>query len=191
MIRAPAAGPVGVAIRSGVTGSTGAVTPVDFNITGNDPITGEPVPAYATVSIGASPVLLFVNKNNTDLGGFGYVDEFGTPHFTNVNRLAESKRVPEAERPLYLTAEFQHKLAPFDPRVWLPGLKSTPVRLRLIAADAVTPAACLDRLAAAAPASAQVVRYKDNQALHAENSGGRIFDWIKAQLGKITGPYVD
>ncbi len=77
-------GPVGSAIHSAV--SAAAVVPVDFNITGTDPITGQPVPAYATSSVGAAPVVVFVNKSNTAPFGFGSIDAAGKPRFQNVDR---------------------------------------------------------------------------------------------------------
>ena len=55
-------GPVGTPIKSDFSSSQ--ANPVDFNIMGNDPITGQPVPAFKTVSIGATPVVVIVNRSN-------------------------------------------------------------------------------------------------------------------------------
>src|ERR1700683_1288547 len=40
-----------------------------FNVTGTDPFTGNPVPAYTVTPVGAAPILIFVNTGNAS--GFG------------------------------------------------------------------------------------------------------------------------
>ena len=75
-------GPIGAAIHSVV--STASVTPIDFNVTRTDPIMGLPVPAYKTSSVGAAPVVVFVNKSNLAAGGLGSTGASGKPHFTNI-----------------------------------------------------------------------------------------------------------
>ena len=42
---------------------------IGFNITGTDPFTGTPIPAYAVTPVGATPELVFVNTGNAN--GFG------------------------------------------------------------------------------------------------------------------------
>ncbi|WP_180538477.1 hypothetical protein [Nevskia soli] len=54
--------PVGTPILSSYSSSN--ATPIDFNIIGNDPITGEPVPAFVTLSVGADPIVFIINKEN-------------------------------------------------------------------------------------------------------------------------------
>jgi hypothetical protein len=71
-------GPVGVPIQS--TFSTTEAVPVAFAISGDDPISGAPVPAWTTTNVGASPEILFVNTSNTGPG------DFGTSAFQNVDR---------------------------------------------------------------------------------------------------------
>jgi ABC-type phosphate transport system substrate-binding protein len=71
-------GPVGTAIKSAV--STKQFTPVDFNVTGTDPITNGAVPHYSTSSVGAAPVVVFVNTTDTAPGGLGSLA------ITNINR---------------------------------------------------------------------------------------------------------
>ncbi len=46
---------------------------VNYTIEGNDPISGQPVPAYSTINVGAYPVVVFYNKTGVgakDLGTF-------------------------------------------------------------------------------------------------------------------------
>jgi hypothetical protein len=69
--------PVGTPIVSGVTAA--AFTPVDFSISGTDPITGAPVPAYSTTNIGAAAIVVFINTTNPN--GLG-----GDPNLSNINR---------------------------------------------------------------------------------------------------------
>jgi ABC-type phosphate transport system substrate-binding protein len=67
------------------TGTTGVGTPItsyyggtfhvlDFNITGNDPISGQPVPGYTVSTVGAQPIIVAVNGPNIsaarDVNGF-------------------------------------------------------------------------------------------------------------------------
>lgn len=70
------------------TGTTGVGTPVssyyssatfhvlDFNITGNDPITSQPVPSYTVSTVGAQPIIIAVSGPNItaakDINGFTF-----------------------------------------------------------------------------------------------------------------------
>ena len=58
---------VGSAIKSAFSATT--AQPVNFNIFGTDPISGNAIPAFTTVSIGISPIVFLVNR--TDANGFG------------------------------------------------------------------------------------------------------------------------
>ena len=58
---------VGTEIKSAY--STAFAQPVDFNIVGKDPFTNDAVPASATISIGASPIIFFLNR--TSASGLG------------------------------------------------------------------------------------------------------------------------
>ena len=73
-------GPVGTPIQS--TFSSTAAVPVAFAIAGNDPITGQPVPAWTATNVGADPEVIFVNTANTGSSG----DFSNTTAFQNVNR---------------------------------------------------------------------------------------------------------
>lgn len=71
-------GPVGQAIQSAYSSKLFHV--VDFNVYGNDPITGNAIPAYTIYPVGADPELVYVN--NTNASGFG------AANVTNVSRAA-------------------------------------------------------------------------------------------------------
>jgi ABC-type phosphate transport system substrate-binding protein len=73
-------GPVGTPIQSAF--STSSATPVAFAVSGNDPISGGPIPAWTTTSVGAEPVMVFVNSTVTGAG------HFGSSQFNNIDRWA-------------------------------------------------------------------------------------------------------
>jgi ABC-type phosphate transport system substrate-binding protein len=60
-------GPVGQNIASSYSSKVFHV--IDFNVFGNDPITGTAIPAYTIYPVGADPELVIVN--NTNASGFG------------------------------------------------------------------------------------------------------------------------
>jgi hypothetical protein len=62
-------GPIGTAILSAF--STKSAQVVDFAITGADPISGQTVKTYVETNVGAEPVVVFVNTNDTDAGHLG------------------------------------------------------------------------------------------------------------------------
>jgi ABC-type phosphate transport system substrate-binding protein len=73
-------GPVGSPILSAFSGKK--ATPVAFALSGVDPISGSPIGFnYATTSVGASPVMVFVNITNNAVGHFGQ-----SGAFVNINR---------------------------------------------------------------------------------------------------------
>jgi dienelactone hydrolase len=95
--------------------------------------------------------------------------------------LAGSAIVPEEERPNYLKPEFLKQVAPLDPVQYLPALTQQ-VRIQSVMDDTVTPKVAKERINAAAPKSAQVSSYEVTKAFFSAVGGGRIFQWIKAQL---------
>jgi len=99
--------------------------------------------------------------------------------------MAKSARIPEAERPRYLTADFQKQIARLDPIVWLPKLGTRPIRIQSVMDDLATPEICKKKIEAAAPrGSAQIVRWDDSETQF-ETLNGRnrnMFEWIKQQL---------
>jgi len=74
-------GPVGTPIQS--TFSSKSATPVAFALSGTDPISGKHAKSWTTLSVGAEPVLIFVNTTQTS-GGNG--DFSNANAFQNVNR---------------------------------------------------------------------------------------------------------
>jgi ABC-type phosphate transport system substrate-binding protein len=55
--------------------SSATATPVEFNISGTDPFTGQPVPNFTTIPVGASPVVFIQNRTNpSGLGDGAYTD---------------------------------------------------------------------------------------------------------------------
>lgn len=60
-------GPVGTAVQSSF--STSQFHVLDFNVTGNDPITSNAVPAYTVSTVGAQPIVVVVGPNDTTGNG--------------------------------------------------------------------------------------------------------------------------
>jgi hypothetical protein len=96
--------------------------------------------------------------------------------------MAKSELIPDEERPNYLKPEFLKKAAVLDPVQWLPQLKSQRIRIQQVMDDSVTPKAAKERIEAAAPRTAQVVRYESTREFFGAVSGGRVFQWAKEQL---------
>ncbi len=96
--------------------------------------------------------------------------------------VAESKRIPEKERPNFLKPEWLDAAAPLDPVKWLPGLKTPKIRIQCVKNIAVTPADVQQKTEAAAPASAKIVRYDSLAEFQTAVAGGTGFDWIKETL---------
>jgi hypothetical protein len=69
----------GAQIKSAI--SSTQAQPVAFNIFGTDPITGQAIPAWATVPVGVSPVIFITNRSNTN--GLGQVVS-GVPTFSGM-----------------------------------------------------------------------------------------------------------
>jgi len=57
--------------------SSSYAQPVNFNITGKDPITSQTIKAYSTTDVGASPVVYIVNRTNTSGLGYGLTESGG------------------------------------------------------------------------------------------------------------------
>ena len=109
--------PIGVPILSAF--STKSVLPVQFAITGTDPISGQPARAnYITTSIGAAPVLVFVNKTNTLSG------HLGSSVFTNVNRFVLADLLNGRQAGYYLLTRTRDRAPTL-------GLPAVPIHVRL------------------------------------------------------------
>jgi hypothetical protein len=76
-------GEIGAAILSAF--STSSNTPVNFAVKGKDPISGLAINPWVATNIGAVPVIIVVNNEDTAGGGFGSVNTSNQPIFTNVN----------------------------------------------------------------------------------------------------------
>ena len=98
--------------------------------------------------------------------------------------MAKSEVIPDEERPEYINPEFEKKVAAFDPITLLPKLKGVRVRLLQIDEDFdSTPEEAKKLIEASLPATGEAHRYESNAEFYgAVASGGRAFDWIKAQL---------
>jgi hypothetical protein len=51
--------------------STAVAFPVNYNITGTDPISGQPIPGFVTQGIGADPIIIVASRNNVTACGLG------------------------------------------------------------------------------------------------------------------------
>jgi len=104
--------------------------------------------------------------------------------------MPKSALIPEEERARYVTPEFLKKIAPLDPAILLPQLKSQQVRLQHVMDDDVTPKEAKAKIESAAGSSTQLVRYEDTRQLFMATSGGRLFEWLKVHLGSGGAPAV-
>ena len=96
--------------------------------------------------------------------------------------LVKSNLIPDDERPRYLKAQFLKSVAPLDPVRWLPRLKSRAVRMQYVEGTLGIPAECMKRMEAAAPKTVEVDDYGDERAFYKAAAGGRVFEWIKANV---------
>ncbi len=81
----------------------------------------------------------------------------------------------------YVKPEFLKSVAMLDPVKWLPQL-TVPIRIQQVHEDLAVPDKCKDAIKAAAPKQAEVDRYQGLEDLTRNESGGRLFDWVKAIL---------
>jgi acetyl esterase/lipase len=96
--------------------------------------------------------------------------------------LKSSLVVPDNERPKYVTQEFLKSVAPLDPLAYLHSLKTPNFRFQLMATDITTPKSAKERLAAAVPEQAQVVKYAGPEELMKAWKISGLSGWIKQQL---------
>lgn len=96
--------------------------------------------------------------------------------------MEKSFLIPGVERPNYVTADFLKTVAPFDPLVWLPKLKTQRIRVQVLADDRSTPPEAQKKIEAVVPATAQLIKFETGRDFYSAVSGGRVFQWIKAQL---------
>jgi hypothetical protein len=97
--------------------------------------------------------------------------------------LAQSKAVPDDERATYLKPEFQKSVAPLDPVLWLPKVKSESVRVENVDTYRMVPQICERKIEEAAPKKAQIDDFGDSRAMLLRmSSEGELFGWLKTQL---------
>jgi len=98
--------------------------------------------------------------------------------------MEKSEVIPDEERAGYVKPDFLKKVADFDPVVLLPKVKAAHIRLIQLNEDSdSTPEEAKKRIEAALSASGEAHRYESNAEYYgAVASGGRVFDWVKAQL---------
>ena len=96
--------------------------------------------------------------------------------------LATSPVVPEAERAKYVTPEFLKSAATFDPVAYLSSLKTPSVRLQQTLSDPATPQKAKERIAAAVPQQAQVVKYTSPEDLLKAWKVSGLSGWLKQQM---------
>ena len=96
--------------------------------------------------------------------------------------LSESVIVPREERPKYASKPFLDSVAPLDPVLYLPSLKTPNVRLQLVLNGQITPPVARERIAAAAPSRATVMKYQNTEDLYKAWQITGLSGWIKQQL---------
>jgi hypothetical protein len=97
--------------------------------------------------------------------------------------LKGSKQIPEEERAAYLKPEFLQQVSGLDPVVYLPQLKGRAIRIQQVLSGTITPAAARDKIAKAAPASDEVMRYADVTTEAKALGADGIVKWLGEELG--------
>jgi len=90
--------------------------------------------------------------------------------------------VPLEERPTYLKPGFLAGLAPLDPLRTFPTVKAKSILLQYLVKDLVTPTICEEQIEKAAPERVQIDQFGDGRAYASELGGGKLFEWIKAEV---------
>jgi hypothetical protein len=102
--------------------------------------------------------------------------------------LAKSSIIPNNERATYLTPEFLAKVAPLDPMVWLPRIKTAQVRIQNVRNSPIVPDDVQKKIESAAPPYAVVDQFENGRAFVPVSAGGKVFDWIRDQLQLVPVP---
>lgn len=101
--------------------------------------------------------------------------------------VASAQDIPPAERAEYLKPEYLKALEPLEPLRVLPKLTTQKIRIQF-EGDSGEPKTVVEKIAASAPASTQIVRFPDTRSMYSTNSGGRLFEWMATQLGAHPAP---
>jgi len=96
--------------------------------------------------------------------------------------VSKSALLSPAERPKYERKEFLSSIASLDPVTYLPTLKTPNFRLQLVLNGQITPPAARERIAAAAPVRATVVKHRSPEDLYKAWETAGLSGWIKQQL---------
>ena len=96
--------------------------------------------------------------------------------------LASSPIVPDTERAKYIAPEFLKSVAPLDPLTYLPSLKTPSFRLQQMVHDPATPEIAKQRIAAAVPDQAYIVKYQSPEDLLKAWQTSGLSGWIKQQI---------
>jgi hypothetical protein len=100
--------------------------------------------------------------------------------------LRESPRVPEIERPDYLTPEFLKKVATLDPLDWLPKIQAKKFRMQDEGFEPITPKVSKEKLRATVPAGSVVVVYNTMDEFNAARNHNKVMDWMHTQLEALS-----
>ena len=100
---------------------------------------------------------------------------------------ANTQGIRPSDRPDFLKPEYLKVLEPLEPLRVLPQLTTQQIRIQFDPGTGEAKEA-VDKLAAAAPAQATVIRYPDSQLMYKANSNGRIFEWMAKQLDAHPAP---
>jgi hypothetical protein len=97
--------------------------------------------------------------------------------------MAESKLVPEQERPGFLTPAFLKPLEPLDPVRWLPNLAGRSLKLDDAAYETQTPARAKAKIDASLPHNAVLVRYPTRSDFEKNAiEDGKLISWLEERL---------
>lgn len=99
--------------------------------------------------------------------------------------MAESKLIPEQERPGFLMPAFLNRLEPLDPVRWLPSLKGRFLKVDDAVYERETPPEAKVRMDAVLPSGALLLRYPtQNDFEKNAMEGGRLMRWLDETLQK-------
>lgn len=104
--------------------------------------------------------------------------------------VATSTFIPSENRFALNTPDSLAKVAPLEPVKWLPVIKARNVRIQNVRKDGHMPDAAQEHMEAVAKESTEINQYGDPAALVPQARGGRLLDWIKAQLQPDAKPQV-
>jgi hypothetical protein len=107
--------------------------------------------------------------------------------------MAQSPFVPEKERADYVKPDYLNKVAALEPADWITKVQARKFRLQQRSYVIETPVVAKDKLAAAAPPGAKVMRYKTPVEFFTVvgNDGSMTLDWVHDQLRSLPQPVPD